>query len=92
MAFPGSPMMPPPGAMRGPGPSPAELMGGDTSQKLMALSRGGRQVSGDLVRKIIDDLETLREIDPKLATNASMAIHVLKNGTEKLEQFSQEER
>lgn len=84
MPFPG-PM--PPGMMGPPGMPPPGMMGEDTSGKLLALSRGGRRVSGDLVRRIIDDLETLREIDPKLAANASMAIHVLKSGPDGLENF-----
>ena len=89
MPFPGSM---PPGMMGPPGmiPSPG-MMGEDTSSKLMALSRGGRRVSGDLVRRIIDDLETLREIDPKLAVNASMAIHILREGPDRLEEFQRSE-
>lgn len=92
MPFPG--MMPPgampPPGMMGPGGMPLMpppgMMDGDTSGKLAMLARGsGRRVSTDLVRQAISLLEQAREMDDKQAPNITAAIHVLRNGTERLE-------
>ena len=41
----------------------------------------------DKIREVVDLLEEARELDPKIANVASMAIHILRNGQKGLSDF-----
>ena len=87
-------MMPPPPGMGGPAPmmqptapppSAADL---STLVGMMGmLSKEKKESPTDKVKRAIDILDEVREMDPKQGSIASAAIHMLRNGKDGVEMF-----
>lgn len=52
------------------------------------LAKRPQETPTDKVKRAISILDEVRDMDPKIGGNASMAIHILKNGPDGLEKFT----
>ncbi|HLE18480.1 MAG TPA: hypothetical protein VI728_09380 [Syntrophales bacterium] len=55
---------------------------------MSSLAQKPRETPKDKVKRAIDILDEVRDMDPKISANASMAIHLLRNGPDGLEKFT----
>ena len=76
---------PPPPFNPAGGPPPPGLF--DTISQLASRERPNAL---DKMRQVVDILEEVRELDPKVASVASMMIHLAKNGQKGLQDFSED--
>lgn len=60
---------------------------GELSGPISTLAMRPQITSLDKMRMVVEMLEDIREEDPKMASVASMAIHVLRNGNEGMDKF-----
>ena len=96
----GQPALPPPpmmgGGMPGMGGAPSMMGGGMPDGMggiLASLASSVRpQSAGDKVKRALEMLQDARDEDPKQGKILSMAIHVLRNGPDGLENFVNEKR
>jgi len=83
-----------PGQLAGPLPAspglPAGPPPGFLFNAISQLAARERPNALDKIRQVVDLLEEVRELDPKVASVASMAIHILRNGQRGLSDFQED--
>lgn len=91
MLSPGQPMMgqapQQPMMSAGQPTKPAADMSG-LFQAMLGLSKRPQETPTDKVKRAISILDEVRDMDPKIGANVSMAMHILKNGPDGLEKFT----
>ena len=69
-----------------PAPPAADMSG--LFKAMLGLAERPQETPADKVKRAIDILDEVRDMDPKIGANVSMAMHILKNGPDGLEKFT----